>query len=211
MHCVSTAVLALSLMLAVTAPAAGQGSGGSTGATKRSTRHASSAKRASSARAKSATPKRSAADSTPPGTKVNEYMSYDAAKKTVTLQVNAAEGSINGGMNFNGGARGDQTITIPVGWTVHMSFLNKDAIPHSAIIIADTKPLPAIPQDPAMAGAYTSHVSDGLPTNGTDQSTFKTSKPGNYLLVCGVPGHAPSGMYVNFVVSADATAPSYKT
>jgi sulfocyanin len=137
-------------------------------------------------------------------------MSYDPAKKTITLQVNAAEGSVNGGMNFNGGARGDQTITVPQGWTVHLNFLNKDAIPHSAIVIPNAQPLPAIPQEPALAGAYTRDVTAGIPTDGTDQTTFKASKPGSYLLACGVPGHAPSGMYVNFVVSPDATAPSYK-
>jgi sulfocyanin len=141
---------------------------------------------------------------------VNKYMSYDPSTKTVNLQVFAADGSANGGMNFNGGARGDQTITIPQGWTVKMSFKNKDAIPHSAIIVADKLPFPATMDQPAIPRAYTNDVVGGIPTDGTDQTTFKTSTPGKYLLACGVPGHAPSGMYVNFVVSADATAPTYK-
>jgi uncharacterized cupredoxin-like copper-binding protein len=37
---------------------------------------------------------------------------------------------------------------------------------------------------------------------------FTANKAGTYLIVCGVPGHATSGMYIRFVVSSDATAPT---
>jgi sulfocyanin len=138
-------------------------------------------------------------------------MSYNADKKTVTLRLIAADGSTNGGMNFNGGARGNQTITIPAGWSVKAHVVNKDAIPHSAIIVADAQPFPAIPQDPALPRAYTSHLTDGLaPMDGTDDLSFKTSKPGSYVVLCGVPGHGQSGMYIKFNVSADAAVPAYK-
>ncbi|HET7564061.1 MAG TPA: sulfocyanin-like copper-binding protein [Gemmatimonadaceae bacterium] len=142
-------------------------------------------------------------------TKVNEFLSYDASAKRVTLQVDAALGNHNGGMNFNGGSGGNQTITIPVGWTVRMNFLNKDAIPHSAIIVPGTMPLPVIPTDAAIPGAYTKDLTSGIATDGTDTSTFRVNKPGEYFIECGVPGHGPSGMYIRFTVSATATAPSY--
>ena len=38
---------------------------------------------------------------------------------------------------------------------------------------------------------------------------FIASPAGNYLISCGVPGHGPSGMYIKFVISADAKAPQY--
>ena len=57
----------------------------------------------------------------------------------------------------------------------------------------------------------TNDVTGGLPTNGTDRTTFKAATPGQYVIACGVPGHAPSGMWINFVVSADAKAPTYTT
>jgi sulfocyanin len=145
------------------------------------------------------------------GTKVNEFLSYDPAAKTVALQLLAAHGPVNGGMNFNGASNGGATITVPVGWTVSWMFKNEDAIPHSAIILPNTMPFPAQPQDPAIPRAYTQDVTGGLPTNGTDQTTFKASPAGQYFLACGVPGHAPSGMWINFVVSADAKAPTYTT
>lgn len=141
--------------------------------------------------------------------KVNEFMSYDPAARTVTLKIFAAHGSTNGGMNFNGGANGSQTITIPVGWTVAMTFTNEDAIPHSAILLPNKQPFPAQPQDPAIPRAYTADVTGGLMTGKTDQTTFKASPAGQYALACGVPGHAPSGMWIHFDVSADAKVPAY--
>lgn len=142
--------------------------------------------------------------------KVNEFMSYDPAAKTVTLKVFSAYNSTNGGMNFNGGASGSQTITIPVGWSVAMKFTNEDAIPHSAIILPNKMPFPAQPQDPAIPRAYTNDVTGGIMTGKSDQTTFKASPAGQYLLACGVPGHAPSGMWIHFDVSADAKVPAYK-
>jgi sulfocyanin len=137
-------------------------------------------------------------------------MSYNAGAKTVALDVIAAFNSVQGGFNFNGGSNGSQTITVPAGWSVAMHVKNVDAIPHSAIIILDQKPLPNAPDSPAIPRAYTSHVNDGLqPQNGSDDLSFRASKPGSYLIYCGVPGHGPSGMYIRFVVSESASAPSY--
>jgi sulfocyanin len=140
---------------------------------------------------------------------VNEFLSYDPSAKTVSLKLFAAHGSVNGGMNFNGASNGNSTITVPAGWSVTWHFKNEDAIPHSAIVLPNKMPFPAQPQDPAIPRAYTNDVTGGLPTNGTDQTTFKASPAGEYLLACGVPGHAPSGMWIRFNVSADAKVPSY--
>jgi sulfocyanin len=161
--------------------------------------------------ARPATPAPASAAASGPEVKVNQFMSYDPESKVVNLKLIAAFGSVNGGMNFNGGARGDETITVPEGWTVKVDFSNHDAIPHSAIILPDSFPLPTIPENPAIPGAYTKDVTAGIPTNGTDTMNFKASKPGNYLMVCGVPGHGPSGMYIKFDISPNAKAPSYTT
>jgi sulfocyanin len=146
-----------------------------------------------------------------PDVKVNEFMSYDAEAKTVKLKLNSAHGSNNGGMNFNGGFSGNSTITIPVGWSVSWNFTNEDAIPHSAIVLANKQPFPAQPQDPAIPRAYTSDVGGGLATGKTDATTFKASPAGDYVIACGVPGHAPSGMWIKLTVSATATVPAYAT
>ncbi len=145
-----------------------------------------------------------------PDVKVNQFMSYNASTKTVNIKVFAAFNSVQGGFNFNGGSNGSQTITVPTGWTVNMDVVNKDAIPHSAIIIADARPLPNAPSQAAIARAYTAHLTDGLPAqNGEDTMNFTApSNPGNFLIACGVPGHAPSGMWIKFAVAA-APTPAY--
>ena len=38
---------------------------------------------------------------------------------------------------------------------------------------------------------------------------FTAAPAGKYLIACGVPGHAPSGMYIRFVVGTPTTVPSY--
>jgi sulfocyanin len=146
-----------------------------------------------------------------PDVKVNEFMTYDPAAKTVKLKLNTAHGSNNGGMNFNGGFSGNATITIPAGWSVSWLFTNEDAIPHSAIVLANKQPFPAQPQDPALPRAYTNDVTAGLSTGKTDATTFKALPAGDYVIACGVPGHAPSGMWIKLTVSADAKVPAYAT
>ncbi|HMA00935.1 MAG: sulfocyanin-like copper-binding protein [Gemmatimonas sp.] len=202
-------VAAVGAALLVSASVGAQGSGGV--APKKHTR---APKPVTSASAAPATTAPAAAPAAPPesadsGVKVNEFLSYDPAAKTVKLKLFAAHGSVNGGMNFNGASNGGSTIIVPAGWSVTWAFTNQDAIPHSAIVLANQMPLPAQPQEPAIPRAYTKDVTGGLPTNGTDQTTFKASTPGQYVIACGVPGHAPSGMWIHFDVSADAKVPSY--
>jgi sulfocyanin len=150
-----------------------------------------------------------AAASTPDSTSVDQFMWYDAPRRTAYLQLSSALGGNNGGMNFNGNSSGGATITVPLGWTVRTHYRNLDAIPHSAIIIAAQQPLPAIPQTAAFAGAYTVNLTAGLSTDQTDDMRFTAAPAGRYILMCGVPGHGPSGMWIWFVVSATASAPAY--
>jgi sulfocyanin len=145
----------------------------------------------------------------PGDTKVNQFVSYNATGKTVTIALFAALNSAQGGFNFNGGSSGNQTITVPLGWKVHFDVHNDDAIPHSAILITDQTPIPNGPSQAAFPRAYTDHLADGLPAQtGNDTMDFTATPAGNYLIACGVPGHAPSGMYIKFVVSATATVPA---
>ncbi len=150
----------------------------------------------------------------PGDVKVNEFMSYDSTTKTVKLAIEAGLDGVQpppkmGPFNFNGGSVGDQTVTVPAGWTVQYHFVNHDAVPHSFIVIAPSQPLPMAPDVPAIPRAYSDKVTEGLFTAGTSDGSFRASKPGSYLLYCGVPGHGPSGMYIHFVVSAEAKSPGY--
>jgi len=198
-------IAAVGAALLVGTMAQAQGSGGVAAPKK----HAHAAKPAAASAAAAAAAPATSSSASDSSVKVNEFLSYDPAAKTVSLKLFAAHGSVNGGMNFNGASNGGSTITVPVGWSVSWNFTNEDAIPHSAIVLANKMPLPAQPQEPAIPRAYTNDVTAGLPTNGTDHTTFKASPAGQYVIACGVPGHAPSGMWIHFDVSADAKVPSY--
>ncbi len=80
-------------------------------------------------------------------TAVNRFLWYDAAARTAHLQIVAAFDGTNGGMNFNGASNGGATITIPLGWRVLVAFVNRDAVPHSAIIIASGRGAAGDPGD----------------------------------------------------------------
>ncbi len=139
-------------------------------------------------------------------------LEWDAASKTVKLPMVSGVGSNAGGWNFNGHANGSLIITVPVGSTVEMPYYNDDIVPHSLGVVAGTPTnVPSAPGAPAFPNAITIRFEQGLNTNQKDLVRFTASKAGTYLIPCGVPGHAASGMWVVFVVSKSAKAPSVRT
>jgi sulfocyanin len=144
--------------------------------------------------------------------KPSKWLSYDVATKTVTFALEAgAPGGTSGPFNFNGYASGAATLAVPPGSTVVMNFVNLDGTPHSAALIADTDPMPSIGGDPAIPGAHTTDVTQGLPQGGKDVMRFTAPSSGSFRIACGVPGHAASGMWMRFKVDPAAKAPSWVT
>jgi sulfocyanin len=141
-------------------------------------------------------------------------LSYDAATKTVTFALEAGAQSgpgAAGPFNFNGYANGAATLAVPPGSTVVMNFVNLDGTPHSAELIADQDPMPNIGGDPAIPGAYTKEVTQGLPQGGTDVMRFTAPPSGSFRIFCGVPGHGLSGMWIRFKVDPAAKSPTWGT
>jgi sulfocyanin len=137
-------------------------------------------------------------------------LSYDAATKTVTFALVAgAPGSTSGPFNFNGYTSGAGTLVVPAGAKVVMNFVNEDGTPHSAIVIQGDGPLPNIAGDPAIPGAYTRDVTQGLAQFGKDVLKFSAPATGTYRIICGVPGHALSGMWIWLKVDPAAKTPTF--
>lgn len=131
-----------------------------------------------------------------------------AAAHTVEVNI-IANKSASGGLAFNGYQRGGMTITVPVGWEVVVHFTNADTTPHSlAVVAAGAHSQMTPPSTPAFPGATTSNFSSGIPKGPQLTFTFDAAKPGTYEFVCGVSGHALTGQWATFVVSATAEAPS---
>ena len=137
------------------------------------------------------------------------WLSVNATAKTLRFQLTAGLTGLNGALNFNGYSDGGLTLTIPTGWTVEMDFVNNDGmLPHSAIVVAATLPIPATPSGAAISRAVTIRPSEGLPPLGKDTMRFTAAPAGDYFIVCGVPGHATAGMWIRLRVSDTAMAPT---
>jgi sulfocyanin len=139
-----------------------------------------------------------------------DWMRVDEAGKKVEMDIVAGLTGENGAWNFNGHAKGEMTITVPVGWTVVMNFTSHDAnVPHSLYVTDQAPPYPSVmPGQPAISRAYSINLPQGIGPGKSDVLRFTVDKPGDYYLVCGVPGHAASGMWDYFRVSAEARRPS---
>jgi plastocyanin len=132
-----------------------------------------------------------------------QYLKFDAATNTVTFLLDA------GPFNFNGYTSGGATLTIPPRSNNVMNFVQNDGTPHSAVIYSGTGPLPNLDGDPAIPRAYTNKVTEGLPQGANDVIRFTAPDSGTYRIICGVPGHALSGMWLWLKVDPSAKTPSF--
>jgi sulfocyanin len=140
-----------------------------------------------------------------------EFMRYDAAARRVDLTVIAGFDQSNSGFNFNGGSHGSHRITVPAGWKVRLTFINRDVIPHSVVVARDQKQVPMYVTRPAFPGAASRAPQQGLPSGARqDDIVFVAGSPGAYVIACGIPGHAVLGSYIYFAVSSSATVPTYE-
>ena len=127
---------------------------------------------------------------------VGALITWDAATKTATIPIVAGLTSSYDGWNFNSYARRETRIVVPVGTKVVRQFYNENVVPHSAMIVAGSETaIPPAPTTPAFRGATTHNPGDGLVGGRIDQVRFTAAKAGKYLLVCGIPGYAQSGMW----------------
>lgn len=131
---------------------------------------------------------------------------YQMTGSDVTLDITAGSTPTGNYWNFNGAQNGAMTITVPVGSNVTINFTNSDpSMAHSLGIAANfTSPPAMIDATPIFAGAITTgadNMAAATQTNGTESITFVADAAGEYTMVCLVPGHAVSGMWIRFVVS----------
>jgi sulfocyanin len=129
----------------------------------------------------------------------------------VELDIVAGQTSKGNYWNFNGAQYGEITITVPVGAQVTINFQNDDPnMAHSIGISPAFDTAPAmVDATPVFEGAIsadpTSMTESTLPGE-SEVVTFTASEAGEYTMVCYIPGHAVSGMWVRFRVSADGQA-----
>lgn len=137
------------------------------------------------------------------------WMQVDRNARTVTLDIVAGQGNANNRWNFNGHANGDATVVVPQGYEVTLNFENADPNnPHSVAIDARTGgswPATFDNPTPAFEGATTSgaaSMTEATQPNESETITFTAAEAGSYTMICYVPAHAATGMWIGFEVSA---------
>jgi uncharacterized cupredoxin-like copper-binding protein len=131
---------------------------------------------------------------------------YHIDEEAMTVELHIAA-QMDGGWKFNGMANGEGTITVPVGYEITVEFTNDDsAMAHSLGVDAKVGGYGAMFDDPqpAFTGAITadpaSMIEATLPGE-TESFTFTADTAGEYAMVCYIPGHAVTGMWIRFNVS----------
>ena len=143
---------------------------------------------------------------------VPDWMSIDEAGQSVTIELIAGKDDSNNRWNFNGFSRGNGTIVVPAGYSVTINFRNDDPnIAHSVGVDAQTGNFPATFQDPqaVFAGAISSSptsMQEATQPGESETLTFTADAAGEYALICYIPAHAATGMWIRFNVSADGQA-----
>lgn len=141
-----------------------------------------------------------------------DWMTVDNEAKTVSLEIVAGKTDANNNWNFNGFLRGEATVVVPEGYTVTLAFTNNDPnMVHSVGVGEKMEAYPAMLENPApvFEGAMSSNPTDMMnatKSGVTEELTFTASSAGEYALICFIPAHATSGMWIGFTVSADGKA-----
>lgn len=140
-----------------------------------------------------------AATATPTG---GRFLSWNSAAHTAKLTLVAGLTGALGGFNFNGYGNGKMVVSIPRGYHVTVTFSNKTAVPHSAVITSYAARNATINFPLAFPGASLPNAQTGITAGKTAQFSFTASKTGTYAIVCAVPGHAEQGMWDVFKVTS---------
>ncbi len=140
-----------------------------------------------------------------------DWFIVDEDAQTVTINLVAGSTSSNQHWNYNGLYGGRGAITVPEGFTVTVNFENRDpAMAHSVGVGERQATYPAnfSSPEPVFAGAMsenpTSMTESTMPGE-SESFTFVADRAGEFALICYVPGHAVSGMWLAFNVSADGS------
>jgi hypothetical protein len=137
------------------------------------------------------------------------WLAVDSATHTVGLTLEVTTPPESPSALINGYRAGEARIVVPLGWTGKWNWRNADSTsPHSLVVMVQREKIPLEGGRPGFSNAMTRMVTEGLPPGQTDQTTFVADEAGWYWMLCGVPGHALKGEWIELRVDAAAELPS---
>ena len=154
-----------------------------------------------------ATPPDPPAATSPPTSSADSlnWLVSDSAAKTATLTLEVTRPAGSPSTLINGHRAGQAQVIVPLGWTVPWSWRNADpSSPHSLVVMVQREKIPLEGGRPAFSNAMTRSPTEGLAAGQTDQTTFEADEAGWYWLLCGVPGHAVEGEWLELQVDPEA-------
>ena len=146
------------------------------------------------------------------GMNMPDWFTFDKAARTATIDISAGSTDANNHWNFNGHHAGSATIVVPEGYSVTINFTNADPLTtHSIGVDATLSEFPTLFDDPSpvFVGAMSPNptsMTDGTASGQSVTLTFVADAAGEYALLCYIPGHAVTGMWIYFTVSSDGSA-----
>ena len=100
---------------------------------------------------------------------------------------------------------GEARIIIPVGWTARWNWRSTDSTAsHSLVVMVQREKIPLEGGRASFSNAMTRMVTEGLRPGQIDQSTFEAEEAGWYWMMCGVPGHALEGEWLELRVDPES-------
>ncbi len=141
-----------------------------------------------------------------------DWFVVDHDAETVEIDLIAGTSSANNYWNFHGLYGGAGEIVVPEGYEVTINLINQDPnMGHSVGVgeVQATWPNSFSDVTPIFDGAVTSNptsMTESTLPGETESITFTVDQSGDFALICYVVGHAASGMWMPFTVSADGEA-----
>ncbi len=140
------------------------------------------------------------------------WFMVDHDAETVEIELVAGTTSANNYWNFHGIYGGAGEVVVPEGYEITITLTNEDPnMGHSAGVgeIQATWPNNFSEVVPIFDGAVTSNptsMTESTMPGESETITFTVDQAGEFALICYVTGHAASGMWMPFTVSAEGDA-----
>ncbi|MFL5402463.1 MAG: sulfocyanin-like copper-binding protein [Gemmatimonadales bacterium] len=134
-----------------------------------------------------------------------DWLTVDSATHTASLTLEVTAPPNSPSAQISGFRAGAARIMVPLGWKVQWTWRNADPTSlHSLVVMVQREKIPLEGGRPAFSNAMTRMVTEGLTTGQIDRTTFEAEEPGWYWLLCGVPGHALKGEWIELRVDPEA-------